>query len=91
MYYAIFYQRNSNGEIHQLLGSDGVYKVDGRKSITSQQKDALNRAKLLINFGIPIIGFELVKRMDRRDKTYSSNVPLSEYDEKGLIFTEREV
>jgi len=84
MYFARFYV-NVNGNIRKRLGSDGYARVDGRLTIENQQKQALSRAKDLIRFGVPIVGFELLRLTDRNETVYSSCVPFSAYDQNGLI------
>lgn len=84
MYFAKFYV-NVNGTIRERLGSDGYARIDGRLTIENQQKQALTKAKELVHFGIPIVGFELIRSTNSKETVYSSCVPFSAYDQNGLI------
>ena len=49
------------GEIQELLGSDGVYILDGRNHIGTMIKDSLERIEKLKNVQKKIVGFKIMK------------------------------
>ena len=60
-YYAQFLISGTDGEPQDLLGSDGVYVLDGRNHIGSMCKDSFNRIEKLKAVQPHIIGFKIMK------------------------------
>jgi hypothetical protein len=56
-----FLTLNTKGEVDDLLGSDGVFILDGRNNLNTWIKDAHNRIKQLKNVQPEIVGFKIIK------------------------------
>jgi len=53
--YAVFYKIDLAGQISELLGSDGVFRLDARRTKNHQHFEAMKRAEMLnrnLNKGI---------------------------------------
>ncbi len=60
-YYTQFLIPDADGKPQELLGSDGVFILDGRNSLGGMCKDSIERASQLKNVQPHIIGFKIMK------------------------------
>jgi len=51
----------SQGEIQELCGSDGVFILDGRNSLGTMCKDSIKRIEWLKKVQPKIVGFKIMK------------------------------
>jgi len=61
MEYIQFLTKNNSGEIDDLLGSDGIMRVDGRISTSRQITYAHERKEQLKNIRPEICGYKIFK------------------------------
>ena len=54
-------QYTPDGEIQELLGSDGVFILDGRNRFGTMVKDAVKRIDFLKNVQPKIVGFKIMQ------------------------------
>lgn len=59
-YYAQFLTCNLNNEIVEALGTDGVFVLDGRKSLENMSADAQNQAYFLRSVQ-KFVGYQIVR------------------------------
>jgi len=61
-YYTQFLVRyGPNEEIRELLGSDGVFVLDGRNNLGTMIRDSMERIEKLKNVQPSIVGFSIIK------------------------------